>query len=140
MDGRVAVRVWKDRNITVSMGPSPEGKTHHVTLANDLNGQIIGTTDTYDGRPCPPGAGPAAQVPSQRTSVEQATWVTRQAPRADGAIVHVVQPGDTLWAIANAYGLPDIQAILALNDLTSGYWLFPGQEIRIPTAATTPQE
>ena len=124
--GRVAVRVWADRNVTVSMGPSPEGKTHHVTLAKHLNGKVIGTVDTYDGRPCDHPA------PAPQSASWYVPWVVPQASRADGSIVHVVREGDTLWSIANAYGLPDLQAILEQNDLPGGgRWLTPGQEIII---------
>lgn len=121
-DGRVAARVHRDRNVTVSMGPSPEGKTHHVTLRNHLNDHVIGTVDTFSGRPCdpasllPPGTAP----------------VTRQAPRADGSIVHVVRQGDTLWAIAQAYGIIYPHELIERNDLVdNGRWLTPGQEVLI---------
>ncbi|MCY4526470.1 MAG: hypothetical protein OXB89_07660 [Anaerolineaceae bacterium] len=55
-DGRVALRVHGDRSITISMGPGAEGKTHHVTLQNHLGDHVIGTLDTFDGRPCDPAA------------------------------------------------------------------------------------
>jgi LysM repeat protein len=40
-----------------------------------------------------------------------------QAPQADGSIVHVVQPGDTISGISIAYGVPEAE-ILELNGLT----------------------
>jgi LysM repeat protein len=42
---------------------------------------------------------------------------TRQAPQADGSIVHVVQPGDTISGISIAYDV-SIADILELNNLT----------------------
>ena len=130
-DGRVAVRVWADRNVTVSMGPSPEGKTHHVTLAKRLNGEVIGTVDTHDGLPCSSAALATNATPAQPAL---APWATPQEPRADGSLVHVVQPDDTLHSIAVAYGL-DPLVIVARNQLEGGgRWIFPGQELLILSA------
>ncbi len=129
-DGRVAARVHADRNITISMGPGPEGKTHHVTLQNNLNDHVIGTVDTFTGRPCDPASlptpGPTPATPAP------ARFVTRQAPRSDGSLVHVVQEGDTLWGIAAAYGIMVPHEIVERNDLAdNGRWLTPGQELLI---------
>ncbi|MDD9955761.1 MAG: LysM domain-containing protein [Anaerolineaceae bacterium] len=127
-DGRVALRVHRDRSITFSMGPEPqEGKTHHVTMQNHLNDHVIGTFDTFDGRPCDP----AALLPPAPTPA-LAAFVTPQAPRADGSIIHVVQEGDTIWAITEAYGLMYPHEIVERNDLADkGRWLTPGQELFI---------
>ena len=41
-DGTVAVTVWEDRNVTISMGgPSNEGKVHYVTLKGGLGGEML---------------------------------------------------------------------------------------------------
>ncbi len=50
-DDRVAVTVWADGNVTLSMGPDEEGKTFHTLFAGGLAGPVIGTTTTYDGPP-----------------------------------------------------------------------------------------
>lgn len=52
-DGRVAVHIEPDGHITISMGPGPEGKVHHITLKDNLGGSVISTVDTIGG---PPGA------------------------------------------------------------------------------------
>lgn len=133
-DGRVALRVHRDRSVTISMGPEPrEGKTHHVTLQNHLNDHVIGTVDTFSGRPCDPASllppGPAPATPATPVL---ARFVTRQAPRADGSIVHVVRQGDTLWAIAQAYGITYPHELVERNGLAdNGRWLTPGQELLI---------
>ncbi len=129
-DGRVAAHVHADRNITISMGPSPEGKTHHVTLRNNLNDHVIGTVDTFSGRPCDPASllppGPTPTTPAL------ARFVTPQAPRPDGSLVHVVREGDTLWAIAEAYDIMYPHEIVERNGLgDNGRWLVPGQELLI---------
>jgi uncharacterized protein YkwD len=56
--------------------------------------------------------------------------VLMATPMEDGSIVHVVQSGQTLWTIAAVYGL-ELQTLLDLNNLTSGTWVFPGDQILI---------
>lgn len=62
-------------------------------------------------------------------------------PNADGSIIHIVQPGQTLAGIATAYAvtLPDIYALNNLNEFSI---IYPGDEIMIKSAlsqaTTTP--
>ncbi|PJF22052.1 MAG: hypothetical protein CUN56_07945 [Phototrophicales bacterium] len=61
-------------------------------------------------------------------------------PAADGSIIHIVQSGETLSAIAQAYGLT-VEDILPLNpDITNPRLIFTGQRINIRLAegATVP--
>ncbi len=48
------------------------------------------------------------------------------------AEVHVVQPGETLFSIAQKYGVP-MQVILAYNTLLDPTWIWVGQAICIPS-------
>jgi LysM repeat protein len=48
-----------------------------------------------------------------------------------GGVVHTVQSGDTLFAIAGQYGA-SVDAIVGANALTNPDYLFVGQEIAIP--------
>ena len=50
-DGRVAVFIEDDGNITFAKGPNSEGKVHHVTLQDDLNGTVVSTVDRIGGPP-----------------------------------------------------------------------------------------
>jgi LysM repeat protein len=50
---------------------------------------------------------------------------------------HVVQPGETLSAIADRYGLP-IETLLDVNGLSDPDAIHAGQVLRIPTYASTP--
>ena len=54
-DGRYALRVWADGNITISDGPDQEGKIFHNTLKGGVNGPVIATQTTYSSTP--PGMG-----------------------------------------------------------------------------------
>lgn len=53
---------------------------------------------------------------------------------SDGASVHVVQPGDTLGAIAAAYGTT-VDELVRLNGLDDPNYLYVGQEIVLPGGA-----
>ncbi len=54
-DGRYAVRVWADGNVTVSDGPDMENKIFHNTLRGGLTPAVISTETTYSSTP--PGVG-----------------------------------------------------------------------------------
>ncbi len=81
-------------------------------------------------RPMPVHAAPPAQP----------TPFPTPTPREDGAIVYIVQPGDTLWRIAAISGVP-IEELRALNDLRSDT-VSPGQPLilgyAVPGATPTP--
>jgi hypothetical protein len=73
--------------------------------------------------PAQPAAPPAAPLPT----------VT---PRADGAVVHLVQPGDTLWAIAFQYAetldMPAEEALPHIRELNNDpAFITVGQELMI---------
>jgi LysM repeat protein len=55
------------------------------------------------------------------------------APRDDGSIIHVVQTGQTAWAIAARYDVP-LSDILYFNTLGSSPLLKPGDEIYVRLA------
>lgn len=63
-------------------------------------------------------------------------------PNADGSVVHVVQPGETVWQIAMAYGVSEAD-IMQLNP-QMGTFIYPGDTLLIraghtptPTAPTS---
>ena len=60
-------------------------------------------------------------------------------PNPDGSVIHVVQPGQTLWSIAATYkiGLPDL---LNLNGFTNSTFIYPGQQITIKSSGALPSE
>lgn len=59
----------------------------------------------------------------------------RSAPAArPSGNVHVVRPGETLFAIAFRYGL-DHRELARINNLGDGSLIYPGQEIRLGGAA-----
>ena len=141
-DGRVAVRVRPDEHITVSMGPGPEGKVHHVSLEFTLHGRVIGTVDTYGGPPGAPvsalpamPAAPAAPAaPAISSGPRVSPVISRQLAQEDGSLIHVVRPGQTLFSIARAYGVP-MQDLIERNGLKGGgNLLYAEQELVIRDA------
>jgi len=93
--------------------------------------------------PTPPPPPPTSETPP----TPEAPLYTA-TPRPDGAIVHTVVSGDTLFGIALEYGV-DVQDIYDLNNLDSSSILSIGQEIVVsvsgdvapaPTATVAPAE
>ncbi len=74
-------------------------------------------------------------------TVQDIVPVTTATPQPDGSIVHEVQYGQTLWMIADAYGV-DRAELITLNNLTGNNpVLWVGQKLIIrlaPTPTTTP--
>jgi len=56
-------------------------------------------------------------------------------PNADGSIVHVIQPGDTLLAIAQAYHI-SLAVLEQMNSLTDTTTIYPGRRLLIRPAFT----
>jgi LysM repeat protein len=61
--------------------------------------------------------------------------IVPNTPNADGSIIHIVQPGDTLGSIYMAYNVP-LADILKLNGLTLKSTIYPNQKIIIRPAFT----
>ncbi len=49
--------------------------------------------------------------------------------------VYIVQPGDSLWLIANKYSTT-VDALAAANHLSPPYTIYPGQKIHLPSTET----
>ena len=60
-----------------------------------------------------------------------------QTVNASGQIVYTVQPGDRLFSIARIYNI-NPYAIAQANNIPAPYYIYPGQQLIIPTASGTP--
>jgi|WetSurSiteA1Bulk_404760.scaffolds.fasta_scaffold28468_2 uncharacterized protein YkwD len=58
-------------------------------------------------------------------------------PAADGSVLHVVKPGETLWLIAITYGVK-IDDVLKLNNIPKDSPIYPGQQLLIKKGLITP--
>jgi len=72
-----------------------------------------------------PGRRLRIRVNSSAPATEQ---TAQEPPASDKPRTHTVQPGDTLWSIAQAYGL-DVSTIMQLNRLRRSSKIYPGQEL-----------
>ena len=67
--------------------------------------------------------------------------VQAATPKPDGSIIHVVQQGQAPWNIAAAYKI-SLDELYALNSLTPGSFIYPGDKliIKLASATATPAE
>jgi uncharacterized protein YkwD len=80
------------------------------------------------------GGTPVVYTPAALLHPSTPTLVPN-TPNADGSIVHIVQPGDTLGSIYLAYSIP-LADLLKLNNLTLKSTIYPNQRIIIRAAFT----
>ncbi len=74
-------------------------------------------------------AAPAAAAPASSAGPRPAP----AAPAAPAPLVHQVVAGDSVWAIAQRYGV-SVEAVLAVNTLPRSAVIRPGQRLTIPAA------
>lgn len=74
------------------------------------------------------GAAPAAPSPAVPSPAVAA------APPTSAETTHAVRSGDTLWVIAESYGVR-LDALIRANGLSAGSIIYPGEELRIPSSA-----
>lgn len=70
----------------------------------------------------------------QATAVPVAPGTGTSGSTSTGTVVHVVQPGDSLFRISVTYGVPMAQ-IVAANNITNPSIIYVGQELVIPGAS-----
>jgi LysM repeat protein len=62
--------------------------------------------------------------------------VLTPVPPSGEVVVHVVQPGETLYSIAARYGTT-VQAIIDANGITNPDQIYQGQKLNVPTSGGT---
>lgn len=87
---------------------------------------------------------PAAGEASPQDVIVIAPRVT-STPQPDGAIIHTVHSGESLWSIAAVYGLA-VDQLSMLNQINPNRFIYPGDQLKIqgaftatPTASPTPR-
>lgn len=113
---------------------------HYATLTSSAQhvgvGVVGGSRGTVyvlvAGRPSPPrrpvAAGEAAPEEEEDEDWPVVVPITRAEPNENGRIVHVVQQGQTAWAIAAVYKV-DLDEMLRINNLVRPVVLKPGDEV-----------
>lgn len=111
----------------VGAGVAADSDTVYVTLIVRPGG--------FSSAPPLPGGTPGAPLPTQPVIIP----VTTVTPKANGAVIHEVGYGQSLWAIAIAYGVTSDQ-IRSLNGMAPGSTdIYAGQKLLIiPAGSVTP--
>ena len=120
----------------IGAGVATDGtKTYYTIDVGYVSGQA------GSGAVNPPQATPSSEENSDENNTSQEVAlimpIVVSSPREDGSIVHVVEPGQFLYPIAQAYQVP-VQDILQLNNLTLESIIRPGDELLIKAADKTP--
>jgi len=104
---------------------------HNDAYWDDASLVYVGEVATPTSPPPPP--------PPTATPGPSPTPRPTPTPRPDGAIVHIVEPGDTLFGIALEYGV-SVEQIEALNagSIGPGNMIYTGQELVIALPSETP--
>ena len=106
-----------------------------IRIANGLRGNLIyvGQMLTIPrGNPTPP-PGPTLTPPPPVTFTPVPTPIP---PPPGGPVIHIVQPGESLYGLSRRYGV-SVQAIQSANHL-SGTIIHVGQRLIIPIGPPTP--
>ena len=82
----------------------------------------------------PAGAAPAAAATTPQVS-QLIQAVITATPFPDGAVVHIVEPGQTLWSIAVAYGVKILE-LQQMNNLAGTTTIYNGMKLTIKNAPT----
>ena len=122
--------------VTVFTHSMPEkAMKHNDVYVDDAELVVIDGTGVASAAPVqalPTNAAPQ----SASSSVVNAAPAPTALPRPNGAIVHVVKAGDTVFGLALQYNVP-MEQILQLNGLTKDSFIRVGQELVIAAPATT---
>ena len=116
-------------NIGAGTAKAANGATYYILQAAYVAGKSCGSyTSSGGSRAAGTKVGPPP-VSQVIIPVKVAT------PDADGRLYHIVQPGQSFWAIAIAYKVT-IQDILKWNNLPSSTSLQVGEKLFIPSGST----
>jgi len=100
-------------------------------------GSASGSSSAGSGSASTPVPGESGTSNTASSTTVANTPLLVSTPNADGALIHVVEPGQTLWAISAAYDI-NILDLLAINGLNANSFIVPGQKIVIRQAGSQP--
>ncbi len=129
---------------------NPNRKEFGAGVALDANGFTIYVVDfsNYDTNDAQPDGSVTAVTPGGPTvtSAPYINPIITSTPAADGTIIHIVQYGQALYSIAEAYGI-SLTDLLNLNGLTEDSVIYPDEQLVIvqgtgetPTPTATLEE
>ena len=87
-------------------------------------------------------AGETIEIPTEgeaaaalASGASAATSEPSTSPDASAAVIHVVEPGETLWSIAAANGL-SVATLAAQNGISEDTYVIAGQKLEIPSVVS----
>ena len=93
------------------------------------------------GISAPAGIGESSSNGDAGESQDDSTYIPvtiiKATPNEDGSIIHIIQKGQTPWAIAAVYGV-DLDTLLDQNQLTRTSFVFPGDKIIVKLPDSSP--
>jgi LysM repeat protein len=78
----------------------------------------------------------ATQLPPTNTATITLTSPPTETPTPSGPLTYVIEEGDSLSSIAEAFELDGIQLLMFVNDISNPDEIYVGQEIIIPVEGT----
>jgi uncharacterized protein YkwD len=137
-----SVDMWMDSGAHMSNMLSNRYLEAGAGAATDADGRVFYTLDVcyiVGSSLSQPLAQGVADTPGP--GQEPILGVQTVTPGADGSIIHEVQPGESLFAIADAYEMT-LAELLTLNNLTNNSVIQPGDKlvIRVAQPATATLE
>jgi LysM repeat protein len=132
--------VAQSDKVTVFTHSMPDkGMKHNDVYVDDAELVVVEGATAFSPPAAPNSA--AAPQPAPDVPVAPAAPAPTALPRPDGALVHIVQSGDTVFGLALQYDVP-MNDILRLNGLTQESYLLIGQELviaggKLPAAQPT---
>jgi hypothetical protein len=119
--------VAESDKVTVFTHSMPEkGMKHNDVYVDDAELVVVDGATAFS----PPPAAPNSASAPQPAPAAPAAPAPTALPRPDGALVHIVTSGDTVFGLALQYDVP-MDNILRLNGLTKESYLLIGQELVI---------
>lgn len=116
----------------VGAGVATSGGSTYYTL--DV-GYIAGESSGASNSDAPSSSG---ALGAESTPAAAFFPVIISTPNPDGSILHIVQPGQSLWSIAATYKV-DLPVLLELNGLSNNGLIFPGDELVIKPPDDQPE-
>lgn len=116
--------------------PQTEATQSGVPPSTPTAGETVVSVFT----PLPPEPGtptpelPYEETPAVSTPAATAVPASTSVPSSGNVIVHVVQPGETLYSIASRYGVT-VQTIIDANGITNPDQIYQGQKLNVPTSS-----
>jgi len=134
------IQMWTEDQPHLNTMLGPNYRDVGAGCAKAGNGATYYTLDAgyYIGEPSNPTTSSGKPYPTPTVVLPVAPYI-RSTPRPDGAIIHIVRYGHTLYGISKVYGVP-LKDLLKYNRLTLKSTLYVGEKIivRPPQATLTP--